>query len=161
MIVQLSYHQAKVTLRDALADLVSPNPAGPIRDIHKGHFSLYGAAAYPALSIFFAGTEENPESSNEVRLPGSFTFGVAGIAQKISSTFQGSGEEEAEELASLAFSAWVDALMQMPDLGVSGVVGATVLSTRASDADEYGNEFQDANQGLLWVEGGTVRIDLI
>jgi hypothetical protein len=160
MIHELSYHQAKTILLSAITDLVTPSPAGPVKKVHRGHFSLL-ESENQTLFCFYAGSEDNPEASNEITLPGTWSFSVAGVAQKIPSTYSGSGEQEAEELASLTLGAWIDAFRQEPDLGLDDNLDATITSIRASDADEYGNYFADVNGVPLWVEGLTVRIDLV
>jgi len=160
LIATLSNHTIKTTLQAAIAGLVTPDPDGPVKKVKKGHFSLLESEDQ-TLFTFFAGSEQNSVSSNEILLPGSFMFSVAGVAQTVPTTFMGSGPEEAEERASLTLSAWIDAFNKKRRLGLSGIRAATILSTRASDADEYGNAYADTNNVPLWVEGLTLRVDLL
>ncbi len=161
-----SYHDTKTALRGALASLVTANPSGPIRSVHEGSPGLY-SGDYPALCVFATGSERSGEAADESFGPNVFLFGVAGIALKVPTGPREDVNARAEEEASLALSAWLDALETLVHNGIGGavagrpVLSVDVVSTRSGDADQYGNEFFDAGGQSLFIDGCECRITLL
>ncbi len=160
-----SHHDTKAALRDALASLATESPVGPIRKVYRGAPGLY-SGEYPALCVFATGSEKaEGVGADETFGPNAFLFSVVGVALKVPTGRSENTNERAEEEASMALSAWMDALAENPDLsGVSvgrPILSVEVLSTRSADSDQFGNEFFDAGGRRLWLDGAEVRVVLM
>ena len=153
-----SYHLTKTTLRDALASLVTPSPEGPIARLEKGRPDLFKDLR-KTLCVFPTGSD-NPAQGT---LPARYRFAVAGVHPSVPTAPGKDARDEAEEAASLALSAWLEAFEARPRLGGFASIGrgverAYVASVRSDDADEFGNPYMDAQNTALWVEAAEVVV---
>ncbi len=161
----MGHHETKAALAQALASLVTPNPAGPVASVRVGRPDLF-SDLHKALCVFSTGSENPGGGSDEGFLPSSFLFAVAGVHPSPPTTLGGNGKPEAEEAASRALSAWLEALMGNPTLSGLADVGrpvlrVTVLSERSDDADQFGNPYADAGNRAIWIDGVELRVDLM
>ncbi len=164
----MGHHETKVALAQALASLVTPDPAGPVASVRVGRPDLF-SDLHRALCVFSTGSENPGGGSDEGFLPSSFLYAVAGVHPAVP-TVPGMGatqmRQEAEEAASRALSAWLEALTRNPTLSGLADIGrpvlrVTVLSERSDDADQFGNPYADASNRAIWICGSELRVDLM
>ncbi len=161
----MGHHETKTALAQALASLVTPDPTGPVASVRVGRPDLF-SDLHKALCVFSTGSENPGAGSDEGFLPSSFLFAVAGVHPSSPTTLGGDGKPEAEEAASRALSAWLEALIRNPTLSGLADIGrpvlrVTVLSERSDDADQFGNPYADAGNRAIWIDGVELRVDLM